>query len=117
MIDMQGGTLNINGSASDSVTMKAGGTDNGGTLTNVFGILAHGGGEVSVGGCTFNINGNYSAGVLSYDGTINLKDNTFINVTETHPDDKLTSAGVSSERDTSTTSSSKGSHPINMEEG
>ena len=114
MIDMQGGTLNINGSASDSVTMKAGGTDNGGTLTNVFGILAHGGGEVSVGGCTFNINGNYSAGVLSYDGTINLNANTVINVTETHPDDKLTSAGVSSERDTSATSSSTDPHPINM---
>ena len=115
MIDMQGGTLTITGSASDSVTMKAGGTDNGGTLTNVFGILAHSGGKVSVGGCTFNINGNYSAGVLSYDGTINLKDNTFINVTEEHPDGQLTSAGVSSERDTSTTSSSTDSHPINME--
>lgn len=114
MIDMQGGTLNINGSASDSVTMTAGGTDNGGTLTNVFGILAHGGGEVSVGGCTFNINGNYSAGVLSYDGTINLNANTVINVTETHPDDKLTSAGVSSERDTSATSTSTDPHPINM---
>lgn len=115
MIDMQGGTLNINGSASNSVTMTAGGTNNGDTLTNVFGILAHSGGEVSVGGCTFNINGNYSAGVLSYDGTINLKDNTFINVTEEHPDGQLTSAGVSSERDTSTTSTSTGSHPINME--
>lgn len=114
MIDMQGGTLNINGSASNSVTMTAGGTNNGDTLTNVFGILAHSGGEVSVGGCTFNINGNYSAGVLSYDGTINLKDNTFINVTETHPEGQLTSAGVSSERDTSPTSSSTGSHPINM---
>lgn len=114
MIDMQGGTLNINGSASNSVTMTAGGTNNGDTLTNVFGILAHSGGEVSVGGCTFNINGNYSAGVLSYDGTINLNDNTDINVTETHPANRLTSAGVSSERDTSATSSSTGSHPINM---
>lgn len=118
MIDMQGGTLNVSGTKTDdtySVTMTAGGTDNGGTLENVFGILAHGGGEVSVGGCTFNINGNYSAGVLSYDGTINLNDNTVINVTETHPDNQLTSAGVSSERDdTSETSSSAGSHPINM---
>lgn len=114
MIDMQGGTLTITGSASDSVTMTAGGTNNGDTLTNVFGILAHSGGEVSVGGCTFNINGNYSAGVLSYDGTINLNDNTDINVTEEHPANRLTSAGVSSERDTSATSSSTGSHPINM---
>ena len=32
--------------------------------------------------------------------------NTVINVTETHPENQLTSAGVSSERDTSATSSS-----------
>lgn len=117
MIDMQGGKLNVSGTKTGdtySVTMTAGGTDNGDTLENVFGILAHSGGEVSVGGCTFNINGNYSAGVLSYDGTINLNDNTVITVTETHPESQLTSAGVSSERDTSETSSSTGSHPINM---
>ena len=116
MIDMQGGKLTINGADANSVTMTAGGTENGDTLTNVFGILAHSGGEVSVGGCTFNINGNYSAGVLSYDGTINLNANTVINVTEEHPENQLTSAGVSSERDTSATSSSTSTapHPINM---
>lgn len=114
MIDMQGGELNITGGESAQVTMTAGGTNNGDTLTNVFGILAHSGGEVSVGGCEFNINGDYSAGVLSYDGTINLNANTVINVTETHPDNQLTSAGVSSERDTSATSSSTDPHPINM---
>lgn len=125
MIDMQGGTLNVSGTKTGdtySVTMTAGGTDdNGNTLTleNVFGILAHSGGKVSVGGCTFNINGNYSAGVLSYDGTINLNDNTAITVTQSdeHKQDGktlLTSAGVSSERDTSATSTSTEPHPINM---
>ena len=121
MIDMQGGKLTITGSESNSVTMTAGGTvtnpdgtvtDNGGTLTNVFGILAHSGGEVFVGGCTFNINGNYSAGVLSYDGTINLNNNTVITVTQSdeHKQDGktlLTSSAVSSE-------ASAGDHPINM---
>lgn len=125
MIDMQGGKLNVSGTKTGdtySVTMTAGGTDdNGNTLTleNVFGILAHSGGKVSVGGCTFNINGNYSAGVLSYDGTINLNDNTAITVTQSdeHKQDGktlLTSAGVSSERDTSATSTSTEPHPINM---
>ena len=117
MIDMRGGTLNITGDNADSVTMTAGGEDNGGTLENVFGILAHGGGEVSVGGCTFNIYGNYSAGVLSYDGTINLNDDTVINVRETHPEDKITSAGVSSEQASEgEEQASEGAeeHPVNL---
>ena len=113
MIDMQGGELTINGRDLNSVQMTAGGDKNGGTLENVFGILAHGGGEVSVGGCTFNINGNYSAGVLSYDGTINLNDNTVIKVKQSdeHTQDGkilLTSSAVSSE------ASAGGDHPINM---
>ncbi len=114
MIDMQGGELTINGSDSNSVTMTARSAVDGDTLENVFGILAHSGGMVSVGGCTFDINGNYSAGVLSYDGTINLNNNTVIKVTETHPDNKITSAGVSSEHDTTSASSTSAGHPINM---
>ena len=115
MIDMRGGTLNITGDNADSVTMTAGGKDK--PLENVFGILAHGGGEVSVGGCTFNIYGNYSAGVLSYDGTINLNDDTVINVRETHPEDKITSAGVSSEQASEgEEQASEGAeeHPVNL---
>lgn len=115
MIDMRGGTLNITGDNADSVTMTAGGKDK--PLENVFGILAHGGGEVSVGGCTFNIYGNYSAGVLSYDGTINLNDDTVINVRETHPEGKITSAGVSSEQASEgEEQASEGAeeHPVNL---
>lgn len=114
IIDIQGGTLTINGAAANSVTLTAGSadTDNGGTLENVFGILARGG-EVSVGGCTLNIYGDYSAGVLSYDGTINLNDNTKITVTQsdTNKDNNnntlLTSSAVSSE-------AGGEEHPINM---
>ena len=117
IISLTGGTLNVSGTKTGdtySVTMTAGSAENGGTLENVFGIRAAGGGTVTTKGVSFHIYGNYSAGVLSYDGTINLNNNTVINVTEEHPDGQLTSAGVSSERDTSTTSSSTGSHPINM---
>lgn len=110
IIDIQGGTLTINGAAANSVTLTAGSadTDNGGTLENVFGILARGG-EVSVGGCTLNIYGDYSAGVLSYDGTINLNDNTKITVTQSETATVLTSAGVSSEQ-----ASGDGEHPVNL---
>lgn len=119
IIDIQGGTLTINGAAANSVTLTAGSadTDNGGTLENVFGILARGG-EVSVGGCTLNIYGDYSAGVLSYDGTINLNDNTKITVTQsdTNKDNDnntlLTSSAVSSEAVSSEASGEE--HPINM---
>lgn len=119
IIDIQGGTLTINGAAANSVTLTAGSadTDNGGTLENVFGILARGG-EVSVGGCTLNIYGDYSAGVLSYDGTINLNDKTSITVTQsdTNKDNDnntlLTSSAVSSEAVSSEASGEE--HPINM---
>lgn len=110
IIDIQGGTLTINGAAANSVTLTAGSadTDNGGTLENVFGILARGG-EVSVGGCTLNIYGDYSAGVLSYDGTINLGDNTVIDVRQSETATVLTSAGVSSEQ-----ASEGEEHPVNL---
>lgn len=119
IIDIQGGTLTINGAAANSVTLTAGSadTDNGGTLENVFGILARGG-EVSVGGCTLNIYGDYSAGVLSYDGTINLNDKTSITVTQsdTNKDNDnntlLTSSAVSSEAGSSEAGGEE--HPINM---
>ena len=115
------GTLEIEGTATGegenktySVTMTAGGTDNGGTLENVFGIRADGGGTVTTAGVRFDIYGDYSAGVLSYDGTINLDDDTFIKVTQSdnnkdeNDNTLLTSSAVSSE------ASSGGDHPITM---
>ena len=112
IIDIEKGTLKIKGAAANSVTLTAGGTvtnpdgtvtDNGGTLQNVFGIRAEGG-TVTASGCTFNISGDYSAGVLSYNGEINLGDDTSITVTQSNEftdtnnnNILLTSAGVSSE--------------------
>ena len=115
IIDIQGGTLKIEGNSADSVKLTAegtvtdnGGTDNGGTLENVFGIRAEGG-TVTTSGCTFNISGDYSAGVLSYNGEINLGDDTSITVTQSETATVLTSAGVSSEQ-----ASGDGEHPVNL---
>ena len=117
IIDIEGGTLKIEGKSADSVKLTAGGAvtnpDDGtvtysGTLQNVFGIRANGG-TVTASGCTFNISGDYSAGVLSYNGTINLDDNTVINVTQSETATVLTSAGVSSEQ-----ASGDGEHPVNL---
>lgn len=113
IIDIEDGTLKIEGNSADSVKLTAGGAvtnpDDGtvtysGTLENVFGIRAEGG-TVTASGCTFNISGDYSAGVLSYNGTVNLDDNTDIKVTQSNEftdtnnnnNILLTSAGVSSE--------------------
>ena len=123
IIDIQGGTLTIKGNSADSVKLTAGSAvtnpDDGtvtysGTLQNVFGIRAEGG-TVTTSGCTFNISGDYSAGVLSYNGTINLDDNTVIYVTQsneftdTNNNILLTSAGVSSEQ-----ASEDGEYPVNI---
>ena len=117
IIDIQGGTLTIKGNSADSVKLTAGSAvtnpDDGtvtysGTLQNVFGIRAEGG-TVTTSGCTFNISGDYSAGVLSYNGTINLDDNTVINVTQSETATVLTSAGVSSEQ-----ASEGGEHPVKL---
>ena len=116
IIDIQGGTLTINGAAANSVTLTAGSAVTNpdgtvtysGTLQNVFGIRAEGG-TVTTSGCTFNISGDYSAGVLSYNGTINLDDNTVINVTQSETATVLTSAGVSSEQ-----ASEDGEHPVKL---
>ncbi len=104
IIDIEDGTLKIEGKSANSVTLTAGGavTNPGGTVTysgtleNVFGIRAEGG-TVTTSGCTFNISGDYSAGVLSYNGEINLGDDTSITVTQSETAKVLTSAGVSSE--------------------
>ena len=115
IIDIEDGTLKIEGKSADSVKLTAegtvtdnGGTDNGGTLENVFGIRAEGG-TVTTSGCTFNISGDYSAGVLSYNGEINLGDDTSITVTQSETATVLTSAGVSSEQ-----ASGDGEHPVNL---
>ena len=122
IIDIKEGTLKIEGNSADSVKLTAGSAvtnpDDGtvtysGTLQNVFGIRANGG-TVTASGCTFNISGDYSAGVLSYDGTVNLGNNTFINVKQsdkfkTNDNILLTSAGVSSEQ-----ASGDGEHPVNL---
>ena len=104
IIDIEDGTLKIEGNSADSVKLTAvgavkdpdGTVTYSGTLQNVFGIRAEGG-TVTASGCTFNISGDYSAGVLSYDGTINLGNNTVINVKQSETATVLTSAGVSSE--------------------
>lgn len=117
IISLQGGTLNVEGTKSGeenapvySVTMKAGGDANGGTLQNVFGIRAVGGGKITTEGVSFDIYGDYSAGVLSYDGTINLGSDTLINVEQSgNTTTVLTSAGVSSEA-----SGTQQDHPVNL---
>lgn len=117
IISLQGGTLTVNGTKSGdenapvySVTMKAGGGANGGTLENVFGIRAVGGGKITTEGVSFDIYGDYSAGVLSYDGTINLGSDTLINVEQSDNTTVLTSAGVSSEA-----SGTQQDHPVNLD--
>ena len=118
IISLQGGTLNVVGTKSGeenapvySVTMKAGGDANGGTLQNVFGIRAVGGGKITTEGVSFDIYGDYSAGVLSYDGTINLGSDTLINVEQSgNTTTVLTSAGVSSEA-----SETQQDHPVNLD--
>ena len=117
IISLQGGTLDVIGTKSGdenapvySVTMKAGGDANGGTLQNVFGIRAVGGGKITTEGVSFDIYGDYSAGVLSYDGTINLGSDTLINVEQSgNTTTVLTSAGVSSEA-----SGTQQDHPVNL---
>ena len=122
IIDIEDGTLKIEGKSANSVTLTAGSAVKNpdgtvtysGTLQNVFGIRAEGG-TVTTSGCTFNISGDYSAGVLSYNGTINLDDNTVIYVTQsneftdTNNNILLTSAGVSSEQ-----ASENEEHPVNL---
>ena len=122
IIDIEDGTLKIEGKSANSVTLTAGSAVKNpdgtvtysGTLQNVFGIRAEGG-TVTTSGCTFNISGDYSAGVLSYNGTINLDDNTVIYVTQsneftdTNNNILLTSAGVSSEQ-----ASEDGEYPVNI---
>ena len=123
IISLQGGTLTVNGTKSGdenapvySVTMKAGGGANGGTLQNVFGIRAVGGGEITTKGVSFDIYGDYSAGVLSYDGTINVGSDTLINVVQSENTTVLTSAGVSSEQASSEASGiqQEEDHPVNL---
>lgn len=125
IISLQGGTLTVDGTKSGdenapvySVTMKAGGDANGGTLQNVFGIRAVGGGKITTEGVSFDIYGDYSAGVLSYDGTINLGSDTLINVVQSENTTVLTSAGVSSEQASSEASGiqQEEDHPVNLTE-
>ena len=124
IISLQGGTLTVNGTKSGdenapvySVTMKAGGGANGGTLQNVFGIRAVGGGEITTKGVSFDIYGDYSAGVLSYDGTINVGSDTLIYVEQSDTIKSgnttvLTSAGVSSE---ASGTQQEQDHPVNLD--
>ena len=107
VIRMQGGELSIRGSEEDKVVLCAGSETS--PLENVFGIRA-GEGTVSVSGCEIGVYGVYSAGVLSYNGEVNLQD-TSIRVTQ-YNEDRLSSAGVSSERDES--DSIGEGKPINM---
>ena len=104
---MQGGELSIRGSEEDKVVLSAGSETS--PLENVFGIRA-GEGTVSVSGCKIGVYGVYSAGVLSYNGEVNLQD-TSIHVTQNN-EKLLSSAGVSSERDES--DSIGEGKPINM---
>ena len=115
VIRMQGGELSIRGSEEDKVVLCARSETS--PLENVFGIRA-GEGTVSVSGCKIDVYGDYSAGVLSYNGEVNLQD-TSIYVTQNNEDlvtqNKevlLSSAGVSSERDES--DSTGEGKPINM---
>lgn len=107
VIRMQGGELSIRGSEEDKVVLCAGSETS--PLENVFGIRA-GEGTVSVSGCEIDVYGDYSAGVLSYNGEVNLQ-GTSIRVTQ-NKEDLLSSAGVSSERDES--DSIGEGKPINM---
>ena len=107
VIRMQGGELSIRGSEEDKVVLCAGSETS--PLENVFGIRA-GEGTVSVSGCQIDVYGDYSAGVLSYNGEVNLQD-TSIYVTQ-NKGNLLSSAGVSSERDES--DSIGEGKPINM---
>ena len=107
VIRMQGGELSIRGSEEDKVFLSAGSKTS--PLENVFGIRA-GEGTVSVSGCEIGVYGVYSAGVLSYNGEVNLQD-TSIHVTQNNAG-LLSSAGVSSERDES--DSIGEGKPINM---
>ena len=115
VIRMQGGELSIRGSEEDKVVLCARSETS--PLENVFGIRA-GEGTISVSGCKIDVYGVYSAGVLSYNGEVNLQD-TSISVTQNNEDlvtqnneDRLSSAGVSSERDES--DSIGEGKPINM---
>lgn len=107
VIRMQGGELSIRGSEEDKVVLRAGSETS--PLENVFGIRA-GEGTVSVSGCEIGVYGVYSAGVLSYNGEVNLQ-GTSIHVTQKN-EGLLSSAGVSSERDES--DSIGEGKPINM---
>ena len=107
VIRMQGGELSIRGSEEDKVVLRAGSETS--PLENVFGIRA-GEGTVSVSGCEIGVYGVYSAGVLSYNGEVNLQ-GTSIHVTQNN-EGLLSSAGVSSERDES--DSIGEGKPINM---
>lgn len=107
VIRMQGGELSIRGSEEDKVVLCARSETS--PLENVFGIRA-GEGTVSVSGCEIYVYGDYSAGVLSYNGEVNLQD-TSIHVTQ-NKGNLLSSAGVSSERDES--DSTGEGKPINM---
>ena len=111
VIRMQGGELSIRGSEEDKVVLRAGSETSPETspLENVFGIRA-GEGTVSVSGCKIDVYGVYSAGVLSYNGEVNLQD-TSIQMTQKN-EGLLSSAGVSSERDES--DSIGEGKPINM---
>ena len=119
IISLMGGTLNVSGAQSGDVTMTAGAENS--TLENVFGIRAAGGGTVTTKGVNFNIYGDYSAGVLSYDGTIDLGKDTAINVEQSDQYKNgnnilLTSAGVSSEQTLSGVSENE-EHPVNLSGG
>lgn len=112
IISLLGGTLNVSGAKTGDVTMTAGAENS--TLENVFGIRADGGGTVTTKGVSFQIYGDYSAGVLSYDGTIDLGDNTAITVEQSDQYENgnntlLTSAGVSSEQ-----ASGNEENPVNL---
>ena len=125
IISLQGGTLDVIGTKSGddnnpvySVTMTAGTEQN--NLQNVFGIRADGG-EITTEGVSFGIYGDYSAGVLSYNGTINLGSDTLINVVQSDTIKSgnttvLTSAGVSSEQTSSGASGTQQEedHPVNL---
>ena len=119
IISLMGGTLNVSGAQSGDVTMTAAAENS--TLENVFGIRAAGGGTVTTKGVNFNIYGDYSAGVLSYDGTIDLGKDTAINVEQSDQYKNgnnilLTSAGVSSEQTLSGVSENE-EHPVNLSGG
>ena len=113
-------TFTMTGNSNHGIYAAGGKTlASGGTITLIgsgqnsdnFGIYSQSG-TTTAEGCTITITGTYSAGALSYNGTIYLNDNTVIKVTEsgvsTGDNTLLTSSAVSSEASTS------GDHPINM---